>query len=141
MSLASPEDEETLDIQPRNMHNIENALKNIPGIKYEFVENATAELLSDKLISGTDIFHFAGHGKFKQSVLDTNGGYIVLLDENGKSNNMPAEQLAINLRDRGVQLVVLGACETGRRDEKNVWSGVVTNLMAAGIPAADRYAV
>jgi hypothetical protein len=39
------------------------------------------------------------------------------------------------LQSRGVQLVFLGACETGRRDEQNAWSGVVTNLMAAGIPA------
>lgn len=135
VALASPEDEETLDTA-KERENIENALQSIPGIESEFVENATAELLNDNLISGADIFHFAGHGKFKQSALDNNGGYIVLLDENGKSNNMPAEQLAINLRDRGVQLVFLGACETGRRDEKNPWSGVVTNLMAAGIPAA-----
>jgi len=134
VALASPEDEEKLDTA-KERKNIENALQSIPGIKSEFVENTTAKLLNDNLISGADIFHFAGHGKFKQSALDNNGGYIVLLDENGKSNNMPAEQLAINLRNRGVQLVVLGACETGRRDEKNVWSGVVTNLMAAGIPA------
>jgi hypothetical protein len=135
VALASPEDEETLNIT-KERANIENALKDIPGIKYEFVPNATAKLLNDQLISGADIFHFAGHGKFKQSVFDTTGGYIILLDENGKSAPMPTEQLAINLRDRGVQLVVLGACETGRRDEKNVWSGVVTGLMAAGIPAA-----
>ncbi len=40
----------------------------------------------------------------------------------------------MNLRGCGVQLA-LGACQTGRRDEQTVWSGVVAALMQAGIPA------
>ncbi|GAB1541904.1 hypothetical protein NUACC21_45770 [Scytonema sp. NUACC21] len=135
VALASPQDDEPLDVT-KERANIESALKDIPGIQPEFVEGTTVELLNEKLIAGSDIFHFAGHGKFKQSVLDTNGGYIVLQGKDGKSTLMSAEQLAINLRQRGVQLVFLGACETGRRDEQNVWSGVVTALMGAGIPAA-----
>jgi beta-lactam-binding protein with PASTA domain len=35
-----------------------------------------------------------------------------------------------------VELVVLGACQTGRRGEGNIWSGVAAALMKAGIPAA-----
>jgi CHAT domain len=133
-ALASPQDEPPLDVA-KERTNIESALKGIPGIESEFIENTTVELLNNKLISGADIFHFAGHGEFKQSALDSGGGYIVLLGEDGKSSRISAEQLAINLRDHGVQLVVLGACETGRRDEQNAWSGVVTSLMRAGIPA------
>ena len=48
---------------------------------------------------------------------------------------MPPDQLAVNLRGRGVQLVVLGACQTGRLDEQNVWSGVEAALMEASTPA------
>ena len=32
---------------------------------------------------------------------------------------------ASGLRGRGVRLVVLGACETAKRDEQQAWSGVV----------------
>ncbi|MCC3473864.1 MULTISPECIES: CHAT domain-containing protein [unclassified Microcoleus] len=135
VALASPQDEELLRLD-KERENIDRALKEIPGIEPVYVQDATAQKLLDELIAGADIFHFAGHGKFKQSISDDSGGYILLLGEDGKSAPMPAESLAVNLQSRGVQLVFLGACETGRRDEQNAWSGVVTNLMAAGIPAA-----
>jgi hypothetical protein len=63
-------------------------------------------------------------------------GAIVLESSDGNPQLMSADQLAVNLRGRGVQLVVLGACQTGRRDQENVWSGVVAALMRTGIPAA-----
>jgi formylglycine-generating enzyme required for sulfatase activity len=135
VALASPEDEEILHLD-KERENIDRALQDLPGIEPVYVQDATAQKLLDELIAGTDIFHFSGHGKFKTSVLDESAGYILLLGEDGKSAPMPAESLAVNLQSRGVQLVFLGACETGRRDEQNAWSGVVTNLMAAGIPAA-----
>jgi len=135
VALASPQDKGLLDIA-KERENIESALKDIPGIKAEFLENATAEGLSEQLIPGTDIFHFAGHGEFKISELDTRRGFISLLSEDGKAALMSAEQLAMNLRDRGVQLVVLGACNTGQRDEQSAWDGVVAALIRVGIPAA-----
>jgi serine/threonine-protein kinase len=135
VALASPQDKQRLDIA-KERANIESALKDIPGIKAEFLEDATAKGLIEQLIPGTDIFHFAGHGQFKRSHLDTSSGSIVLLGEDGNSAPMSTEELVINLRDRGVQLVVLGACETGRRDEQNVFDGVVAALIGAGIPAA-----
>jgi tetratricopeptide (TPR) repeat protein len=49
---------------------------------------------------------------------------------------MPADQLAVNLQGSNVQLVVLGACETGKRDAENVWSGVVSAVVEAAVPAA-----
>lgn len=134
VALSSPQDEELLHLD-KERENIDCALQDIPGIEPVYVQDATEQKLLDELISGADIFHFAGHGKFKKSVLDESGGYILLLGEDGKSAPMSAERLAVNLRDRGVDLVFLGACETGRRDEQNVWSGVVVALMAAGIPA------
>lgn len=135
VALASPQDEELLHLD-KERENINSALKDIPGVEAVYVPDATPQKLLDELLAGVDIFHFAGHGQFKRSVLDDSGGYILLLGEDGKSAPLPAESLAVNLQSRGVQLVFLGACETGRRDEQNVWSGVVTNLMAAGIPAA-----
>jgi hypothetical protein len=134
VALASPQDEELLRLD-KERENINTALKDIPGFEPVYVPDATAPKLLDELISGADIFHFAGHGKFKKSVSEESGGYILLLGEDGKSAPMPAASLAVNLQSRGVQLVFLGACETGRRDEQNVGIGVAVALMAAGIPA------
>jgi hypothetical protein len=134
VALASPQDEEPLHLD-RERENINSALKDLPGVEPVYVQDATAQKLLHELLGGADIFHFAGHGKFKRSVLDDSGGYILLLGEDGNSEPMTAESLAVNLQKRGVQLVFLGACETGRRDEQNVWSGVAVALMAAGIPA------
>ena len=62
-------------------------------------------------------------------------GAVVLVDEQGKSAPMPADQLAVNLQGSNVQLVVLAACETGKRDAETVWSGVVTAVVEAAVPA------
>jgi hypothetical protein len=121
---------------------IESALRDVPGVIPDFVEDATMQRLSDQLLAGADIFHFAGHGLFDQNEYDRRSGTIsgegaiVLLSEDGELSLIPADQLAVNLRGRGVQLVVLGACETGQHGGHNVWGGVATAMMKAGIPAA-----
>jgi hypothetical protein len=62
-------------------------------------------------------------------------GSLVLADESNRAAILPAHSLAEVLRSKGIRLVVLGACETGRRDGQNVWSSVVASLLKAGIPA------
>jgi tetratricopeptide (TPR) repeat protein len=112
------------------------------NIELEFLESATVEGLGRELRERVDILHFAGHGRFKdvgQGVsfgTTTGEGAVVLVDKQGKSAPMPAEQLAVNLQGSNVQMVVLGACETGKRDAENVWSGVVTAVVEAAVPAA-----
>jgi hypothetical protein len=141
VALASPEDEAPLDLD-RERDNLKEALRDVPGIDLDFLENATIQSLADELLLRTDIFHFAGHGTFGQTGLEARyrtaegEGAILLVAEDGSGAPMPAEELAVNLQGRGVQLVVLGACETGRRGEGNVWSSVAAALMKAGIPAA-----
>ena len=51
-------------------------------------------------------------------------------------DDMPlnAEQISVILGN-SVRLAVLGACETGRRDGVNVWSGVALGLVKARVPA------
>jgi hypothetical protein len=65
-------------------------------------------------------------------------GTLSLEDE-----TVDAEQVGIGLRGEGVRLVVLGACETGRRDAVNPWSGVAPALVKAEIPAiiANQYPI
>jgi len=143
VALANPEGD---GYQPLNLAqeqaNVEQALQGVPGIKLDFVEPATVQRVADALLAGADVFHFAGHGVFQPTGLGTSfrsavgEGSLVLVDDSGAPALVPADQLAVNLRGHGVQLVVLGACQTGRRDEENVWSGVVVALMEAEIPAA-----
>jgi RNA polymerase subunit RPABC4/transcription elongation factor Spt4 len=148
VALASPEGDgyQPLDLAQERA-NMEEALQGVPGIQLDFVEPATVQRLGDELlygadVCGADVFHFAGHGVFQSAGLGTSigsivgEGTVVLVDEAGRPALVPADQIAVNLRGHGVQLVVLGACQTGRRDEENVWSGVVAALMEAGIPAA-----
>ncbi len=138
-ALASPEGEEPLDLD-RERENLEEAMSDVPDVDVDFVENATVQALADELVAGADMFHFAGHGVFKRTGLGVTyrtaegEGAILLVAEDGSAAEVPAEELAVNLRGRGVELVVLGACQTGKRGEGDVWSGVAAALMNAGIP-------
>jgi hypothetical protein len=126
-----------LDVERQN---IEQALEEVPEISAEFYPDATVEMLEDALTREAHVFHFAGHGQFEGELGVAFGslegeGSLVLLDENRGPFLFPAEKLAQNLRGRGVRLAVLGACEVGRRDQVNAWTGVVPALTRAGIPA------
>jgi len=106
---------------------------------------ATLKELLAALMERTDVFHFSGHGGFARDLATVEAGgtgVIILAGENGQAGApgrapllVPADRLAELLRGKGVRLVVLGACETGRRDGRNVWSGVAAALLKAGIPA------
>ncbi len=111
---------------PAERLNLETALRKVPGTSVEVYEDVTIDGLEDALLDGADVFHFAGHG------LDDS---LVLVDDAGAPWQLPAQQLAMNLRGRGAQLVVLGACESAMRARRDPWSGVATRLIAAGVPA------
>jgi len=140
VALANPTNYAKLDLT-KEKANIERALENLPGIKSDFVEKATLERLHEKLQHGADIFHFAGHGAFSETGLPQNDGSmegrgaIALVNDKGEARLMPADTLAVNLLGRGVQLVILVACETGRRDGKNFWTSVAAGLVQAEVPA------
>jgi hypothetical protein len=126
-----------LDAERRN---IERALDDLSGISAEFYPDATVETLEDALTREAHVFHFAGHGQFEGELGVTLGslegkGNLVLLDDDRGPFLFPAEKLGQNLMGRGVRLAVLGACEAGRRDQVNAWTGVVPALTRAGIPA------
>jgi hypothetical protein len=100
------------------------------------------EKLEDALTREAHVFHFAGHGQFVGEMGMTYGslsgkGFIVLLQDttNRQPILFPVERLALNLVGRGVRLAVLGACEAGRRDQVNTWTGIAPALIRAGIPA------
>lgn len=121
---------------------LSEALNATPGITLDPLPDATIQMFAQRLQNHTDIVHFAGHGVFKQtgcgeSLFDPVGvGQVVFAKPDNTPDPVTADVFATNLARKGVQLVVLGACQTGRTDQENVWSGVVDALMRVGIPAA-----
>ncbi len=120
--------------------NIEQALKGLSGIQAEFYPNATIATLLDAVGHDLHIFHFAGHGQFEGDLGAAYGtvegqGYLLLMNDAGQPARLSGGKLAVNLKGRGIRLAILGACEGGRRDEINPWTGVAPALTKAGIPA------
>lgn len=132
VGLASPSDYEPLDLT-REGNLIARAIENVPRIEATFVEHLTLDALVN---AGKrfDMFHFAGHGR-----MTAEGGSLLLERADHRADATSAEQLALTLRACGVRLAVLGACESGRRDNGMVWSGVAPALMKLGIGAAVAY--
>lgn len=132
VASANPHDTGLPPLKLTQEHvNIQQALHGVLGILPDYLEDATLERIGEKLLAGVDIFHFAGHGL----VEPTGQGVLVLVTENGEPTFVPADQFAINLRNRGVQLVILGACETGRCASFNRWHSIAGALVEVGIPA------
>jgi hypothetical protein len=113
-------------------------------LKWEpFIENATIDDLNKALLAGADLFHFAGHGDFKEKDVDLasgeaiGAGCLVLIgDKETKAPQLlAASELGKALKAAGVRVAVLGACNTGRRDGISAWTGVAPALIEAGIPA------
>jgi hypothetical protein len=133
--MANPSDTPPLHLDSERAL-MERAFHGIDKVKVEFYPNATVDSLLDALSTDAHIFHFAGHGMFQRELSGSAGqGYLLLTGEDGKSRPFPAGTLALNLKDRNVRLAVLGACEAGRRDPVNAWTGVAPALTLAGIPA------
>ena len=139
--LADPQspDYPTLDLD-KERRSIESALAESKEFSTTFFPHASLTTLEDALASDCQVFHFAGHGEFQADMGKTprtieGKGYLILVGKDGGPEPFPADKLAANLRGRGVRLAVLGACEGGRRDAVNAWSGIAPALNRAGIAA------
>jgi hypothetical protein len=104
------------------------------GLHLEVVQQATLARLVAPLAKA-QVFHFAGHGTFRKTPgpvagVVTGQGLLALEDE-----LIDAEKLGINLRERDIQLVVLGGCETGRRVGPYTAGSIAAGLARAEIPA------
>jgi hypothetical protein len=154
VAMATPEPYSRyrkLSSLPVEQRALRDAMDKVEGIEPVFVPiyqnggngaiaGVTIKELLAALMQRTDVFHFSGHGDFIEKMGVAFGskagdGSIVLADESNQAVMLPADRLAEVLRGKGIRLVMLGACETGRRDGQNVWSSVVASLLKAGIPA------
>ncbi len=115
---------------------VERAIKDPPRdgatIDYQPVlENPSVADLQGALLRGADLFHFAGHGGLEQG-----SGYLALpAEQQGAAEHLSTDRLAGMLRQAGVRVAVLGACESGRRGGISPWDGVATALVGAQVAA------
>ena len=119
---------------------LDEALKGVGNVEADFFENATVDDLINAFASDAHVFHYAGHGKFESTMGVSFGsvegrGYLSLVGDDGREAPFYSDRLALLMMQRNVRLAVLGACEGGRRDGVNAWTGVVPALALAGIPA------
>jgi hypothetical protein len=136
--LSTPVDQPELDVAKdrRYLEAAVAALTHAAGgeaVRLRWCEQpATREALIRVLAGGADIFHFAGHGRFSAA---THIGSILLETDRSETDEYPSSMLAQLLRDSGIRLAVLGACDTGRRGGEDAWSGVAPALTGQRIPA------
>ena len=91
-----------------------------------------------------DVLHFVGHGGWDDA---RDRGFLLFEDERGDAKRVTPGELVQLLRGRGLRLLVLNACETGRGSRRGTGvefnRGVAPALLAAGLPAvlANQYPV
>ena len=133
IATAAPAGLPALDLG-KEMQIVTTALDGVPGVSVVPRDHATLDTLLP-LLPGSGVFHFAGHGHFKQRMGPRLGAYVGTGALAFEDTLVDAEQLGINLAGNGIRLAVLAGCETGRRDGVNVWSGVAPALVKRGIAA------
>lgn len=138
VAAASPEQWPALNVS-REVELIKKALENNSQVVLSTLEHADQKGIPDKT-NPAQIFHFAGHGQFQQQQsaepgkYEGNGG-VILEDEHGDADVLDADLLAVRLRDAGVRVAVLGACQTAQRDDVKTWSSVAEALLKAELGA------
>jgi len=134
VGFSAPKDTPQLDLKAERTV-IEEALAGVHGVEVVWVDHLTVPRL-EAACQGAHLFHFAGHGGFIWEDNKQQGAGVLYLEEpDGQPLPFPVDHLALTLRAAGVRVVVLGGCDTGRRDGVNAWSGVAPALMRVGIPA------
>ncbi|MBI4002664.1 MAG: CHAT domain-containing protein, partial [Nitrospira defluvii] len=109
----------------------------------ELLLDATPELLHRTLEAAAtpfDILHFIGHGEYQA---DENCGYLIFENSQGGMHKLDSSTLRQIVCRRGIRLVCLNACETGRGGREDFSRGVAQALIAGGVPAvvANQYPV
>ena len=132
-AMAAPSEQPKLKLEEdrRAIKRLLGKVTTIGTVEPVWVEGATRQSLREALRQPADIFHFAGHGYFDGKV-----GQVILDKGDGeRSDFYNATLLAGLLRQAGIKLAILGACETAQRSNENIWGGVAPALVRAGMAA------
>src|SRR5664279_2208677 len=110
-------------------------------VRLEVLASATPSGLHKKLsVGGVDVLHFVGHGAFDEK---EKSGSLFLVDARGRALAVDTDRVLRLFSGRGLKLVFLNACETGRGGRTDFLRGVAPALLAGGVPAvlANQYKV
>ncbi|MFT5193812.1 MAG: hypothetical protein ACI9EW_001676 [Cellvibrionaceae bacterium] len=134
-AFASAEGAADLDLEQEEK-NLADAIKGNDHLSAEMLQDAEFSELEEALLpKNIGIFHFGGHGDIQEEMGAEPGQIIATATLGFDDKWIKADQLAINLRDSGVRLAVIGACNSGRREGKNPWAGIASMLVKTGVPA------
>ena len=101
----------------------------------EILLDATPELLHRTLSSAAapiDILHVIGHGEYNEP---NDCEYLIFENQDGGEQRLDSTVLLQIVGRRGIRLICLNACETGRGKRIGFSRGVVQALIAGGVPA------
>jgi hypothetical protein len=107
------------------------------SFEVDVIEGATVEALTKAFLSKPyDIFHFNGHGEILVDANKREIGHIVLVNsQNKKTQRLSSEHLAALLQGKGLQLVVLSACNSSAGDFSKSYAVIAQSLVDCGVPA------
>lgn len=110
-------------------------------VTLDVLPRATPALLHDHLSSGAyHVVHFIGHGVYDDARRE---GCLVFENDRGGEYRIGERALREIFCKRGLSLVFLNACESGRGGRAEFNKGVAQSLVAHGLPAlvANQYSV
>ena len=130
VATSEPSDQAQLDVT-KELNYIRKLLGLMGNvIDLQVLEHATPNRLQQAFQRRPHIFHFIGHGDFKDGQ-----GMLILEDDSGKSSPLTAEQLMILMGNIGLKLVILNACKTAAQGTREAMLGLAPALVKAEIPA------
>lgn len=120
--------------------NLRQALEGLGGIDTRFLRPGTSSQLQEMLSENAQVFHFSGHGLMhrkqgRDTGSDEGGGQLIFSGDNNSPEPVDVGTLGLQLRGKGIRLVVLNACEAAMRDPVSPWTGIAPVLLRQGIPA------
>jgi hypothetical protein len=109
-------------------------------VEIEILRSTTPIMLHRYLSANEfDVVHFVGHGSFDE---ERGKGYLLFEDDRGAVHEVDARTACEIMSQRGIRLIFLNACETGRGERERTSSGkadfnrgIAPALVAAGVPA------
>ncbi len=120
--------------------NLRQALEGFGGIDTRFLRPGTSVQLQEMLTEDAQVFHFSGHGVMERQKGEESGtvegeGQLIFSGDNHSPDPVDVGTLGLELRGKGIRLVVLNACEAAKRDPVTPWAGIASALVRQGIPA------
>src|SRR6185503_1985571 len=110
-------------------------------VEIEPLARATPSAIHNHLASGNyQVVHFIGHGEFNE---ERKEGSLIFVNENGVEYPLGERSVREIFQKRGLSLVFLNSCESGRGGRADFNKGVAQSLVAHGLPAlvANQYSV